>query len=76
VLNAMPPNAPKLLSDARAAVAVHGLDVAPVAVQQRAAFTHALTAGKTAHEYDPGGKATEEISKLYQWLCEKLEELA
>src|SRR3954465_9805991 len=30
VLNAMPPNAPNVLSDARAAVAVHGLDVAPI----------------------------------------------
>ncbi|MGE4046277.1 MAG: AAA family ATPase, partial [Acetobacteraceae bacterium] len=29
ILNALPPNAPKLLADARAAVAVHGLEVAP-----------------------------------------------
>jgi chromosome partitioning protein len=76
VLNAMPPNAPNVLSDARAAVAVHGLDVAPVAVQQRAAFAHALTVGKTANEYDPKGKATEEISQLYQWLWGKLKEVA
>jgi chromosome partitioning protein len=76
VLNAMPPNAPNVLSDARAAVAVHGLDVAPITVQQRAAFAHALTVGKTAHEYDPKGKATEEISQLYQWLCGKLEDVA
>ena len=55
---------------------MHGLDVAPVAVQQRAAFQHALTLGKTAHEYDPKGKASEEISQLYQWLVEKLKEVA
>jgi len=76
VLNAMPPNAPNVLSDARAAVAVHGLDVAPITVQQRAAFAHALTIGKTAHEYDPKGKATEEIAQLYQWLCGRLAEVA
>jgi chromosome partitioning protein len=72
VLNAMPPNAPIIAADARAAVAVHGLEVAPVSLQQRAAFAHALTVGKTAHEYDPGGKATEEISQLYQWLMRQL----
>jgi chromosome partitioning protein len=68
VLNAMPPNAPHVVADARAAVAVHGLEVAPFTLQQRAAFQHALTVGKTAHEYDPSGKAAEEVGKIYQWL--------
>src|SRR3954463_11058985 len=72
VLNAMPPNAPNIVTDAKAAVAVHGLDVAPVTLQQRVAFAHALTVGKTAHEYDPSGKAAEEVGKLYQWLAEQL----
>jgi chromosome partitioning protein len=76
VLNAMPPNAPNIVADARAAVAVHGLDVAPVTLQQRAAFAHALTVGKTAHEYDPSGKAAEEILQLYQWLSERLKSVA
>ena len=44
VLNAIPPRATQLLEDARAAVEVHDLQVAPVALQQRAAFAHALTA--------------------------------
>lgn len=70
VLNTLPPRAPNVLADARAAVAVHGLDVAPVALQQRATFAHALTVGKTAQEYEPGGKAAEEISSLYDWLSE------
>jgi chromosome partitioning protein len=76
VLNAMPPNAPHVVADARAAVAVHGLAVAPVTVQQRAAFQHALTLGQTAHEYEPGGKATAEIAELYQWLSEELGRVA
>jgi chromosome partitioning protein len=76
ILNALPPNAPKLLADARAAVAVHGLDVAPVTLQQRAAFAHALTAGKTADEYEPNGKAAEEITQLFQWLWEEITVIA
>lgn len=76
VLNAMPPNAPNILADARAAVAVHGFDVAPFTLQQRAAFGHALTVGKTAHEYDPGGKAAEEIGQLYEWLWGQLKAIA
>jgi chromosome partitioning protein len=72
VLNAMPPGATRLIADARAAVAVHGLEVAPVAIEQRAAFGHALTAGQTAQEYEPGGKAAEEITELYGWLRAQL----
>jgi chromosome partitioning protein len=68
VLNTVPPRASHVLADARAAVAMHGLDVAPVALQQRAAYAHALTAGQTAQEYERGGKAAEEITALYDWL--------
>ena len=68
VLNTVPPRASHVLADARAAVAVHGLDVAPVALQQRAAYAHALTAGQTAQEYEREGKAAEEIAGLYDWL--------
>lgn len=68
----MPPRATQLLADARAAVQVHDLEVAPVAFQQRAAFGHALTAGKTAPEYEPGGKASDEVSELLAWLRSQL----
>lgn len=72
VLNAMPPRATQLLADAKAAVEVHGLDVAPVVLQQRAAFAHALTAGATAPEYEPEGKATEEIAAFIRWFQKAL----
>ena len=68
VLNALPPRASHILSDAREAVAVHGIDVAPVTLQQRAAYGHALTAGQTAPEYEPQGKAAEEVAGLRKWL--------
>jgi len=72
VLNAVPPHASTMLTDARAAVAVHELEVAPIALRQRAAYVHALTGGQTAQEYEPHGKAAEEISTFYQWLCRAL----
>jgi chromosome partitioning protein len=68
ILNAVPARANQVLADAREAVAVHGLDVAPVAMQQRAAYAHALTVGKTAQEFEPEGKAADETTQLYTWL--------
>ena len=70
VLNTVPPRASNVLADARRAVAVHGLNVAPVALQQRAAYAHALTVGQTAQEYEREGKAAEEVANLYAWLRE------
>lgn len=72
VFNAMPSRAPHVLADARAAVAVHGLEVAPVVTQQRAAYAHALIGGQTAQEYEPAGKAAEEVARLYAWVQEEL----
>src|SRR5271170_6790301 len=72
VLNAVPPGATRLLAGARAGLAVHGLAIAPIAVEQRAAFGHALTVGLTAQEFDPDGKAAEEIVQLYEWLQTQL----
>jgi chromosome partitioning protein len=72
VLNATPPRAVNLLADAREAVGVHGVDVAPVAIQQRAAFAHALTAGQTAEEYAPDSKAAEETGALFDWMAGQL----
>jgi chromosome partitioning protein len=72
VINAVPPGATRLLADARAAVAVHGLEVAPITFQQRAAFAHALTAGQTATEYEPQGKAAKEVTAFFKWLRKTL----
>lgn len=74
VLNAMPSRAPNVLADARAAVEVHGLEVAPVFTQQRAAYAHALIGGQTAQEYEPDGKASDEIGRLFAWVQAELKE--
>ena len=75
VLNTMPSRAPNVLVDARAAVAIHGLQVAPFTMQQRVAYAHSLTAGQTAQEYEPLGKAADEIAQIYAWLRRELEPL-
>ena len=37
-----------------------------------AAFAHALTAGKAVQEYEPEGRAAEEVSQLYAWICKQI----
>lgn len=68
VLNHAPPRAPRLIEDAIEAVGQHGLEVSPVVIHQRSAFTHSLTGGLTAQEFEPEGKAAEEISSLFVWI--------
>ena len=68
VLNAVPPRG-TLSDEAAEAVSGYGVAVLPVRVGQRAAFIHALTAGQTAQEYEPQGKAAAEIQKLYMSIC-------
>lgn len=71
VLNCVPPRG-NLAEDAIAAVAGYGVPVAPVQIGQRAAFMHALTIGQAAQEYEPHGKAAEEIEQLYNWTCKQV----
>ncbi len=67
VLNAAPPRGP-LAAEARAALAGAGLEVLDVALGQRAAFVHALTAGQGVLEYEPNGKAAREVERLHAAL--------
>jgi len=72
ILNALPPQAASLIEEAREAVGVHGLELAPVTIHQRAAYAHSLIDGRVAMEYDPKGKAADEMTNLYQWLANQL----
>ncbi len=72
VLNHAPHRAPRIVEDASAAARHHGLDVAPVVLHQRAAYAHALTLGQTAGEYEPGGKADQEVMELLAWVRQRL----
>lgn len=70
VLNACPPQGRALADEAEQAVLGYGLAVAPVRLIQRAAFAHSLAGGQTAQEYEPHGKAAEEIQQLFEWACQ------
>lgn len=69
VLNACPPQGRALIEEAAEAVRGYGVEVAPIRITQRAAYAHALAGGQTAQEYEPSGKASEEIKQLYEWTC-------
>ncbi len=72
VLNACPPpklfGEPRIVSEAREALKMHGLPVCEVAISQRAAFSHALIDGRAVAEFDAGGKAAREIARLWDTI--------
>lgn len=69
VLNHIPPRG-TMGEEARAAIALYNLPLAPAHLVQRNAFVHSLTEGLTAQEYEPEGKAAQEVQSLFAWLCE------
>jgi chromosome partitioning protein len=68
VLNAVPPRS-GIGNEAAKGLTAQGAKVAPRQVTQRAAFIHSVIDGRTAQEFDPQGKATDEIRELYKWIC-------
>jgi len=53
---------------ARAITAQFGMPVCPIRLVQRVAFNRCLLAGQTAQEYEPDGKASQEIAGLLHWV--------
>jgi len=45
--------------EARDVVTGLGAKVAPIVICQRAAYAHSVITGRTAQEFEPGGKAAE-----------------
>ncbi len=68
VINAAPPRG-HLADEAAEAIKGYGLEVAPVTIAHRAAFVHSLTLGQTALEYEPEGKAAQEVTALCMFAC-------
>lgn len=68
VLNAVPPRS-GIGKEAAAGLAGKGVEVAPQQITHRAAFAHGVIDGRTAQEFEPHGKAADEIAALYMWLC-------
>lgn len=71
VLNAVPARG-NLAHDAAEAIGTYGVAIAPHHLGQRAAFQHALTLGLTAQEYEPRGKAAEEVQALHTWTQQQV----
>ena len=72
VLNACPPGRggvePTIVREARRGLESYGLPIAPVALTHRVAFSHALIDGRAVTEFEPKGKAAQEIRELSNWL--------
>lgn len=69
LLNAIRPGDKSLPDEAAAFLAGQGIPVCPLRISQRAAFGHAITAGKTVLEYEPEGAAATEIKNLFMLAC-------
>ncbi len=61
-----------LAQEAKEAVSTYNITLCPSQIGQRAAFVHSITEGQSVHEYEPNGKAVEEVNSLYKWLIKQL----
>jgi chromosome partitioning protein len=71
VINAAPVQGHEV-AEAQEAFAAEGIEVAPVVMHQRKAYSSHWQIGQTADEADPGGKAAAEVRELTLWLCDRL----
>jgi chromosome partitioning protein len=72
VLNAVPAQG-RLGQETAAVLQRLSVTTAPIQLGHRAAYYHCLTRGQVASEYDPLGKAAEEVFALYRWVKAQLE---
>jgi chromosome partitioning protein len=68
ILNAVPPRS-QIGREAGVGLAEQGAQVAPHHLTHRAAFAHGVIDGRTAQEFEPQGKAAQEVEQLFKWLC-------
>lgn len=59
-------------TDAFDAAQMLGVDICPITVGNRKAFFRSQGEGLAVQEFEPGGKAAEEIQKLYEYTCRHL----
>lgn len=71
VINAAPRG--NLAYDAKEALKVQGIPVLDIIISSRVAFSHAVVDGRSVHEYEPGGKAAEEIDVLFKVISNILD---
>jgi chromosome partitioning protein len=68
LLTCVPHRAPLIVADAKEAVEHWHLKVAPVLIHQRSAYVKAMITGQSVSEFEPNGKAADEIAALYKWV--------
>ncbi|MBK8183235.1 MAG: AAA family ATPase [Candidatus Competibacteraceae bacterium] len=69
LLNAVPPNAGRLFDELRRVLEEnYKVPVVPFYLAHRSAYMHSALTGQGAQEYDPAGKAADEIRRLLDWL--------
>ena len=71
IFNAVPPRGDRV-QQAREAVKVFDVPCAPCEIGNRIAFSDSYNAGLTAQEYEPSGKASQEIGALYTYLSSEM----
>ncbi|MEG3085526.1 ParA family partition ATPase [Sphingomonas sp. PB2P12] len=69
VFTAGSPNAPRVYQEAGELVESFGTPACPIQIPDRAAFRHASAEGRTVMEFEPSGKAAEDIRHIYEWTC-------
>lgn len=74
ILNAVPPRAARQ-QEAVEAIKGLGLPVSPCMLGSRAAFGDSAAMGRSVLEYDPSGKAAQEIRDVYKYIIRLLEKL-
>jgi chromosome partitioning protein len=62
-----------LADEARTNLVALGVDVLPGGLGRRAAFHHSMIDGRGVLEYEPNGKASQELETLYQVLCQHVD---
>ena len=68
VLNGIAPRG-READAAASAIAELGIDIAPPRLVNRVAYARSLVSGLTAQEFQPTGKAAQEVSELHAFMC-------
>ncbi len=72
VFTAGSPNAPRIYQEAGELVESFGTPPCPIQIPDRAVYRHASGEGRTVMEYEPAGKAADDIRQLYDWTCRQV----
>lgn len=63
-----------LVYEAEGYLKEYRLPVCPVRIGERVAYSYSLSHGLSAQEFEPKGKAANEVRRLYQWVNKEMAE--